>query len=123
MNDLMKKKIEYASNVEKLFIILNNTDQKFKNLIKAWKENDKQSYIYASKLSDNIIELRCSLNTENENPEIQKALENIGDLYEYILSEIFKATPNRDVKIAEDCYKVFTIIKSIFEEDRRRMSK
>lgn len=121
--EMLKRKLEYATPQELLFILLTDTDTKFKNVINFWKNNDVQGTILAGRLIDNIIELKSTLNTNIGNESTQLALKNIDSLYEFITNEISLASVKKDYLRLEGAYEVFLEIKSIFDTDRANMRK
>ncbi|MGU8834123.1 flagellar protein FliS (plasmid) [Clostridium perfringens] len=120
---MLRRKLEYATPQELLFILLTDTDTKFKNVINFWKNNDVQGTILAGRLIDNIIELKSTLNTNIGNESTQLALKNIDSLYEFITNEISLASVKKDYLRLEGAYEVFLEIKSIFDTDRANMRK
>ncbi|MGU8988177.1 flagellar protein FliS (plasmid) [Clostridium perfringens] len=121
--EMLRRKLEYATPQELLFILLTDTDTKFKNVINFWKNNDVQGTILAGRLIDNIIELKSTLNTNIGNESTQLALKNIDSLYEFITNEISLASVKKDYLRLEGAYEVFLEIKSIFDTDRANMRK
>lgn len=120
-NDLLRRKLEYATPEEVLFIFLNDTDNKFKKVISLWKEDKIEGTILASKLYDNMLELKVTLNTNVGNKETRDALQTIYDLYSFIIDEIGFASIKRDYKRLEDAYGIFLNIKKIFEDDMKNL--
>lgn len=119
--DLLRRKLEYATPEELLFILLNNTDTKFKQVIKLWKENNVEGTILAGKLHDNILELKLTLNTEIGDEKTREALRTISSLYTFIIDEITMASVRKDYERLEKAHEIFLNIKSIFDEDRRNL--
>ena len=54
-NELLRKKLQYATPEELLFILLNDTDMKFKKVIKLWKDNNVEGTVLSTRLADNIL--------------------------------------------------------------------
>lgn len=120
-NDLLRRKLEYATPEEVLFIFLNDTDNKFKKTIGLWKEGKPEGTNMATKLYDNILELKSTLNTNIGNAETQEALNTISDLYAFIMDEISLASLKKDYERLENAHGIFLNIKKIFEEDRKNL--
>lgn len=120
-NDLLRRKLEYATPEEVLFIFLNDTDNKFKKVISLWKENKAEGTTLASKLYDNVLELKTTLNTNIGNKETQEALETISSLYSFIMDEITMSSLTKDYKRLESTHQIFLNIKKIFDEDRKNL--
>lgn len=120
-NDLLRRKLEYATPEEVLFIFLNDTDNKFKKTINLWKEGSSEGTAIATKLYDNILELKTTLNTNIGNAETQEALNTISDLYAFIMDEISLASLKKDCERLENAHGIFLNIKKIFEEDRKNL--
>lgn len=121
-SDLLRRKLEYASPQELLFILLNDTDMKFKKVISLWKENNVEGTVLAGKLHDNILELKLTLNTEIGDEKTREALRTISDLYSFIIDEILLSSTKKDYERLEKVYGVFKNIKNIFDEDRKNIS-
>lgn len=121
--EMLRRKLEYATPQELLFILLTDTDTKFRNVVDFWKNNDVQGTILAGRLIDNIIELKSTLNTNIGNESTQLALKNIDSLYEFIINEVSLASVKKDYLRLEGAYEVFLEIKSIFDTDRANMRK
>lgn len=121
--EMLRRKLEYATPQELLFILLTDTDTKFKNVIDFWKNNDVQGTILAGRLIDNIIELKLTLNTNIGNESTQLALKNIDSLYEFIINEVSLSSVKKDYLRLEGAYEVFLEIKSIFDTDRNNIRK
>ena len=119
--DLLRRKLEYATPEEVLFIFLNDTDVKFKKVIELWKNNSVEGTILAGKLQENIIELKSTLNTEIGDEKSKEALRTISSLYTFIIDEIMISSLRRDYERLDKAYKVFLNIKNIFEEDRKNI--
>lgn len=119
----LAKKIKYASQEELLFMLLNNTDKKFKDVIELWKDKKPEGTVLAGKLMDNILELKSTLNISGTEGSIKEALLNIKNLYSLILDEISLSSVKMDYKRLESAHSLFLQIKDIFEEDRRNMQK
>lgn len=119
--ELLRRKLEYATPEELLFILLNDTDNKFKKVIKLWKEDNVEGTILAGRLSDNVLELRLTLNTEVGNEQTREALRNISSLYDFIIDEITLASVHKDFKRLEEVHSIFSNIKNIFDEDRKNL--
>lgn len=124
MNKLhLAKKVKYASQEELLFMLLNNTDKKFKDVVELWKSKNPEGTVLAGKLMDNILELKSTLNTSGTDDSIKEALTNIKNLYSLILDEISLSSIKMDYARLESAHSLFLQIKDIFEEDRRNMQK
>lgn len=121
-HDLLRRKLEYASPQELLFILLNDTDMKFKKVIKLWKEDNVEGTLLAGRLHDNILELKLTLNTEIGDEKTREALRTVSALYTFIIDEILLSSPKKDYERLEKVYGVFTNIKQIFDEDRKNLS-
>lgn len=119
--DLLRRKLEYATPEEVLFIFLNDTDNKFKKVIQLWKENNVEGTTLATKLYDNILELKYSLDTSVGGKETQEALKTIESLYEFIMNEITMASVRKDYERLEKAHEIFLNIKRIFDEDRKNL--
>lgn len=119
--NLLRKKLEYATPEEVLFIFLNDISIKFKQVIEYWKNNDVKGTILASQISDGIMSLKYSLDTTIGNEQTQEGLKNIANIYDFILDEITMASFKKDFKRMEEVYSVFLQVKSIFDEDRIKM--
>lgn len=117
------KKIKYASQEELLFMLLNNTDKKFKDVIELWKNKNPEGTILAGRLMDNILELKTTLNTDVPDESMKEALINIKNLYSLILDEISLSSIKMDYSRLESVYSLFLQLKDIFEEDRRNIQK
>lgn len=117
------KKIKYASQEELLFMLLNNTDNKFRDVIKLWKNKNPEGTILAGRLMDNILELKTTLNTDVPDESMKEALINIKNLYSLILDEISLSSIKMDYARLESSHSLFLQIKDIFEEDRRNVQK
>lgn len=120
-NDLLRRKLEYATPEEVLIIFLNDTDSKFKKAIMLWKDGKAEGTALASKIYDNILELKSTLNTNIGNKETQEALITISNLYSFMLEEITLASLKKDYERLEEVHQVFLNIKRIFEEDRKNL--
>lgn len=120
--DLLRRKLEYASPQELLFILLNDTDMKFKKVISLWKENNIEGTVLAGKLHDNILELKLTLNTEIGDEKTREALQTISDLYSFIIDEILLSSVKKDYERLEKVHGIFKNIKNIFDEDRKNIS-
>lgn len=118
-NELLRKKLQYATPEELLFILLNDTDMKFKKVIKLWKDNNVEGTVLSTRLADNILYLKNTLNTNVDNSTIKQGLHNIENMYGFICDEIFLSSSKKDYERLEKAYEVFLIIKNIFEEDRK----
>lgn len=121
--NILEQKIRYASQEELLFLLLNNTDIKFKQTIELWKKNSVEGTIMAGKVMDNVLELKTTLNVNVAEGDVRKALVSIRDMYSLIIDEISICSIKKDYVRMEKCYNLFLTIKDIFEEDRRNMQK
>jgi len=119
--ELLRRKLEYATPEEVLFILLNDTDAKFKKVIKLWKENNVEGTILAGKLHDNVLELKLTLNTNIGDAKTREALENIKAIYNVIINEIMLASIKKDYERLEVAHSLFLQIKNIFDEDRKNL--
>ena len=120
---LLEKKLKYASPEELLFLLLVNTENKFKKTIELWKNNDAEGTILAGKLMDNIIELKSSLNVNISTDEnIRQALLNVSNLYGFIIDEISASSFKKDYVRLENAFRLFLDIKEIFEKDRENVN-
>lgn len=119
--ELLRRKLEYATPEELLFILLNDTDSKFKRVIKLWKENNVEGTVLAGKLHDNILELKLTLNTNIGDEKTKEALENISAIYTLIIDEILASSIKKDYERLEVAYSLFLQIKHIFDEDRKNI--
>lgn len=119
--DLLRRKLEYATPEELLFILLNDTDNKFKKVINLWKEDNVEGTILAGRLHDNVLELKLTLNTEIGDDATREALRTISSLYTFIIDEITMASVKKDYERLEKAHEIFLNIKSIFDEDRRNL--
>lgn len=119
--DLLRRKLEYATPEELLFILLNDTDNKFKKVINLWKEDNVEGTILAGRLHDNVLELKLTLNTEIGDEATREALRTISSLYTFIIDEITMASVKKDYERLEKAHEIFLNIKSIFDEDRRNL--
>ena len=119
--ELLKRKLEYATPEELLFILLNDTSNKFKKVIALWKDGSVEGTILAGKLHDNLLELKLTLNTEVGDASTREALNTISSLYSFIIDEITISSIHKDYGRLEKAYEVFLNIKSIFDEDRKNL--
>ena len=119
--ELLRRKLEYATPEELLFMILNDTDAKFKKVIQLWKENNVEGTILAGKLHDNVLELKLTLNTNIGDKQTREALENISAIYTVIINEIVSASMKKDYERLEVAHNLFLQIKHIFDEDRKNL--
>lgn len=119
--ELLRRKLEYATPEEVLFILLNDTDAKFKKVIKLWKDNKLEGTILAGKLHDNVLELKLTLNTNIGDAKTREALENIKAIYNVIIDEILAASIKKDYERLEAAHSLFLQIKYIFDEDRKNL--
>lgn len=119
--ELLKRKLEYATPEELLFILLNDTSNKFKKVIALWKDGSVEGTILAGKLHDNLLELKLTLNTEVGDASTREALNTISSLYSFIIDEITISSIHKDYRRLEKAYEVFLNIKSIFDEDRKNL--
>ena len=108
---------------ELLFLLLNNTDFKFQQVIALWKDNNVEGTILAGKLIDNLLELKSTLNVDIAEGEMRKALVNIREIYSFVIDEISKSSLRKDYERLEKAHNLFLQVKSIFDEDRRNMQK
>lgn len=120
--ELLRRKLEYASPQELLFMLLNDTDMKFRKVISLWKENNPEGTVLAGKLHDNVLELKLTLNTEIGDEKTKEALRTISNLYSFIIDEILLSSSKKDYERLEKVYEVFKNIKNIFDEDRKNIS-
>lgn len=120
---MLEKKIKFASQEELLFLLLNNTDFKFQQVIALWKDNNVEGTILAGKLIDNLLELKSTLNVNIAEGEMRKALVNIREIYSFLIDEISKSSLRKDYERLEKAHNLFLQVKSIFDEDRRNMQK
>lgn len=120
---MLEKKIKFASQEELLFLLLNNTDFKFQQVIALWKDNNVEGTILAGKLIDNLLELKSTLNVDIAEGEMRKALVNIREIYSFVIDEISKSSLRKDYERLEKAHNLFLQVKSIFDEDRRNMQK
>lgn len=120
---ILEKKIKFASQEELLFLLLNNTDFKFQQVIALWKENNVEGTILAGKLMDNLLELKSTLNVDIAEGPMREALINIRDIYSLIIDEISKSSIRKDYERLEKSHKLFLQVKEIFDEDRRNIQK
>lgn len=119
--EFLKRKLEYASPEDLLMVFLNDTDIKFQKVISLWKENKIEGTHVATRLADNILELKITLNTDIGDDETKKILNNIALLYDFMLNEISISMVTKDYRKIEETYKVFLTVKSIFQEDIQNM--
>lgn len=119
--ELLRRKLEYATPEELLFMILNDTDAKFKKVIQLWKENNVEGTILAGKLHDNVLELKLTLNTNVGDAKTREALENISAIYTVIINEIVASSIKKDYERLEVAHNLFLQIKYIFDEDRKNL--
>lgn len=119
--ELLRRKLEYATPEEVLFILLNDTDAKFKKVIKLWKDNNVEGTILAGKLHDNVLELKLTLNTNIGDAKTREALENIKAIYTVIINEILASSIKKDYERLEVAHSLFLQIKHIFDEDRKNL--
>ena len=120
---MLEKKIKFASQEELLFLLLNNTDFKFQQVIALCKDNNVEGTILAGKLIDNLLELKSTLNVDIAEGEMRKALVNIREIYSFVIDEISKSSLRKDYERLEKAHNLFLQVKSIFDEDRRNMQK
>lgn len=120
--ELLRKKIEYATPEELLFLLLNDTSNKFKKVIELWKENKVEGTILAGKLHDNLLELKLTLNTNMGDEKTREALENISAIYTVLINEVVTSSLKKDFQRLEKAYDVFLTVKNIFDEDRKNMT-
>ena len=120
---MLEKKIKFASQEELLFLLLNNTDFKFQQVIALWKDNNVEGTILAGKLIDNLLELKSTLNVDIAEGEMRKALVNIREIYSFVIDEIYKSSLRKDYERLEKAHNLFLQVKSVFDEDRRNIQK
>ena len=120
---MLEKKIKFASQEELLFLLLNNTDFKFQQVIALWKDNNVEGTIIGRNLLYNWLALKSTLNVDIAQGEMRKALVNIREIYSFVIDEISKSSLRKDYERLEKAHNLFLQVKSIFDEDRRNMQK